>query len=370
MSDPTIRLTLDALKVSGVIAVDGMGRSATWRRLDRPSRPPQRSPYEPPWWAKSPDPIRAQRLAVTMMVVASPVDEDAIRAAALEWVERVTFDGELHVERRTLANDFLVAGERFPLVDRGRGIRRPAGWRAALSILTAAVGNGPRPYDDAEGLDGLHRYKLRRDDGGTAENAGLRAAMAESLPLMWFYGVAPGVFQVISPVWLVAEEPAHDQFVVALTPEQRGVAPGSVVEETMRRYLVRQTRQRLHQRVFASRVMVAYETRCAVCSLAHRPLLDAAHIVADRDEGGIATVTNGLALCKIHHAAYDRNILGIRPDLVVEVHERLLAEVDGPMLRYGLQEHHGKALMAVPRRRAERPDPVRLERRYETFRAA
>ncbi|MGF1645986.1 MAG: HNH endonuclease [Kineosporiaceae bacterium] len=299
-----------------------------------------------------------------------PADEDAIRAAALAWLDRVTFGGELHVDRHTLANDFRVAGERFPLVDRGRGIRRPAGWRAALSILTAAVGNRPRPYDDAEGPDGLHRYKLRRDEGGRSENEGLRAALAEGLPLAWFYGVAPGVFQVISPVWLVAEEPEHDQFVVALTEDQRAVTPGSVVEETTRRYLVRQTRQRLHQRVFASQVMVAYETRCAVCSLAHRPLLDAAHIVPDREDAGIAAVTNGLALCKIHHAAYDRDILGIRPDLVVEVHARLLAEIDGPMLRHGLQDHHGRPLMVVPRRRADRPDPDRLADRYARFRAA
>jgi Fe2+ or Zn2+ uptake regulation protein len=32
ISDPTIRLALDALKTEGVIAVDGTGRSATWRR--------------------------------------------------------------------------------------------------------------------------------------------------------------------------------------------------------------------------------------------------------------------------------------------------------------------------------------------------
>src|SRR3712207_7569771 len=41
------------------------------------------------------------------------------------------------------------------------------------------------------------------------------------------------------------------------------------------------TRRRLHQPVFASQVMVAYETRCAVCSLNHRELLDAAHIIPD-----------------------------------------------------------------------------------------
>ena len=87
--------------------------------------------------------------------------------------------------------------------------------------------------------------------------------------------------------------------------------------------------------------MRAYETRCAVCSLGHRELLDAAHVIPDSDPRGEPIVTNGLALCKIHHAAYDRDIIGIRPDYVVEVHTRLLDEIDGPMLKYGLQGHHG-----------------------------
>jgi putative restriction endonuclease len=77
-----------------------------------------------------------------------------------------------------------------------------------------------------------------------------------------------------------------------------------------------------------------------------------------------------MAMCKIHHAAYDQNILGIRPDLVVEIHHRLLNEIDGPMLRHGLQGHHGELLRQLPRVRANRPDPDRLEQRYDEFRAA
>jgi putative restriction endonuclease len=136
------------------------------------------------------------------------------------------------------------------------------------------------------------------------------------------------------------------------------------------RYLVTETRRRLHQPLFASRVMLAYEVRCAVCALHHRELLDAAHIIADSDPDGWPVVSNALALCKIHHAAYDRNILGIRPDYVVEIHHRLLHELDGPMLRHGRQDHHDQRLMQLPRRRADHPDPDRLMARYAEFRAA
>ncbi|RBY88104.1 HNH endonuclease [Blastococcus sp. TBT05-19] len=297
--------------------------------------------------------------------------EQYVRAAAINWLSKVTLDGTKPVDRLTLSNDFRPGGERFPLVDRGRGIRRPQGWSAALSIMTGAPKNGTaRPYDDSEGPDGLHRYKLRRDALGRAENEGLRSAMAQGTPLIWFFGLRSTVFQAIFPVYLIAEEPAHDQFVMALTAEQRTVRPGSPVEESLRRWLLSMTKRRLHQPVFTNQVMAAYEVRCAVCSLNHRELLDAAHIIPDSRPHGAAVVPNGLALCKIHHAAYDRNILGIRPDLTVQIHYRLLDEIDGPMLRHGLKGHHGQPLMQIPRRRSDRPDTDRLAERFAEFLSA
>ena len=125
-------------------------------------------------------------------------------------------------------------------------------------------------------------------------------------------------------------------------------------------------KQRLHQADFRGRVIAAYQTRCAICRLHHGELLDAAHIIPDRDEAGLPAVSNGLALCKIHHAAFDMNMLGISPDYIVKVDQKLLDEVDGPMLRHGLQEMHG-ALLTVPVRRQDRPDKDRLEQRFAEF---
>lgn len=45
----------------------------------------------------------------------------------------------------------------------------------------------------------------------------------------------------------------------------------------------------------------------------------AAHIIPDREEGGEPPVTNGLALCKLHHTAFDAFFLSIRPDYVIEI---------------------------------------------------
>jgi putative restriction endonuclease len=43
-----------------------------------------------------------------------------------------------------------------------------------------------------------------------------------------------------------------------------------------------------------------------------------------------------------------------------------LNEIDGPMLTTGLQGFHGKPI-AVPRRPADRPDPMRLQIRFDRF---
>jgi putative restriction endonuclease len=80
-------------------------------------------------------------------------------------------------------------------------------------------------------------------------------------------------------------------------------------------------------------------------------------------------VPNRLALCKLHHAAFHRHILGVRPDLVIEVRAVILREVDGPMLKYGLQEMQGHKIV-VPHSDRLRPRPEFLEERFEVFRRA
>ena len=137
-----------------------------------------------------------------------------------------------------------------------------------------------------------------------------------------------------------------------------------------RQYVTAISKRRLHQAGFRARVMRAYQRRCAVCKLGHENLLDAAHIVPDRDPRGVAAVTNGLSLCKIHHAAFDANILGIDPELIVHVREDVLREEDGPMLKHGIQAADGSRLLVVPRRAIDRPGTEFLEQRFEEFRRA
>ncbi|WP_245963411.1 HNH endonuclease [Terracoccus luteus] len=293
-----------------------------------------------------------------------------LRDEAMRWLAARTNDGADSIRSEAL-REFRFRGEPFALMDMQRGIRKPAVLDAALSFRTVYRPDGAeRPYDDGVGLaDGLIRYKYRGEDPQHPENAGLRAAMARRLPLIWFFGVGPGVYLPTFPVFVVKEERHELQFVVdAVTHGDIDLASG--LERNLKRYITVETRRRLHQPIFRATVIRAYGTRCAVCALGHTRLLDAAHIVPDRDERGVAEVRNGLALCKIHHAALDAHILGVRPDLVVEIRQDLLEEVDGPMLRHGLQDRHRQKLMVLPARRDERPDPGLLEIAYDAFRAS
>lgn len=289
-----------------------------------------------------------------------------LRASAEEWLNRRAAAGEDLVTSAELSG-FQFEGQRQPLVAAQQGIWKPRQLDAALSIRTTFTRPGAAPpYEDAEGPDGLLRYKYRGTDPQHYENRALRRAMRDGVPLIWFVGIAPGIYLPRWPVWLVADEPEWLQFVVAVDLAQRSLSSAGSVDPAQKQYVERLTRLRLHQPVFRARVLSAYEQRCAICRLRHAPLLDAAHITPDTDPRGLPVVPNGLALCKIHHAAYDQNIIGVRPDLVVDVRADILAEIDGPMLRHGIQEMRGTRL-TVPRERAARPDRERLEERYEQF---
>lgn len=299
--------------------------------------------------------------------MASLLDSLLLRERAMKWLdgrpsERVDF-GWL--------SGFEYDGQRVPLMDRQRGIRKPAVLDEALSIRTTYTPPGATPpYADAIGRDGLQRYKYRGDDPNHPENVALRRAFERQLPLIWFVGVAPGLYEPIYPVWIVGDNPRGLEFALALDAGQRLVTPGAHLDETTRAYVERLTKQRLHQRVFRTQVLLAYEGRCTVCNLGHGELLDAAHIISDGRPHGDPVVPNGLAMCKIHHAAFDSKILGIRPDLTLHIRGDILAEHDGPMLKHGLQEMHNAKLMKVPTRRAARPDRSRLDERYEEFLAS
>lgn len=295
-----------------------------------------------------------------------------IRLAAFQFLdEQSRIWGDV-LPWRVLSNGFMFDGRRVPLVSQ-QGIFKPAVLETIpLSIRTTPMIEGrERPYDDEMTQDGLLLYRYRGTDTSHRENSGLRQAMAEQIPLVHFQGITKGQYLPSWPVYIVGDDPAALAFTVAVA-EPEALAPDltpAIAEDARRAYYRGVTRRRLHQAVFRERVLHAYKRSCGICHLKHSELLDAAHILPDSHPRGEPVVPNGLALCKLHHAAFDTNILGIRPDLVVEVRSEVLLENDGPMLRHGLQEVNGTSV-TTPRRDDWKPGVEYLEERYEQFRKA
>jgi putative restriction endonuclease len=296
-----------------------------------------------------------------------------VRLATFRWLkEQVAVHGEV-LPFALLRQGFEHQGKRVPLLG-PQGIFKPAVMPdLPLTITTAPDG----PYDDSFTAEGMLRYRYRGTDPRHRENVGLRKAMRLQVPMVYLHGVAKGRYLAVWPVFIVGDDPARLTFTVAAddvgTAESAARRAGQPAAEAhegegRRAYITSSVRVRLHQTTFRERVLRAYREQCSLCRLRHRELLDAAHIIPDADPGGEPLVINGLSLCKLHHAAFDQNLIGIRPDSIVEVHPRILEESDGPMLRHGLQGLHRSSLI-LPRARRNRPDPDRLAERYRQFRS-
>jgi hypothetical protein len=93
-------------------------------------------------------------------------------------------------------------------------------------------------------------------------------------------------------------------------------------------------------------------------------MYDAAHIVPDSNPLGEPADSNGLALCSLHHSAFNRQFVGLTPDYVIQIRPDILEEEDGPTLSHAIQALHGRKI-ALPRSTSLRPDPSLLERRQD-----
>ncbi len=301
--------------------------------------------------------------------MASSVDDD-VRAAAFALVRKLR---DLHggrIPRAALMEGVTLGNERIPIWNYQKGIFKPRAFGrdgAALSIQTSAES----PYGDEHDAEaGRIVYKYRGDDPKHPDNVALRQTMALQKPLIYLVAVDPGFYDAVLPVYVASDDPAGLQFTL-VADQFAATAPTAdpVMAAARREYATRAVLQRLHQQQFRRMVLSAYREQCCICRLRHVELLDAAHILPDRHPKGGPVVTNGLGLCKIHHSAYDANIIGIDDQAKVHVRDDILAEKDGPMLKHGLQGVAGTELI-LPMKPTLRPNPDFLAERFARFIAA
>ena len=134
-------------------------------------------------------------------------------------------------------------------------------------------------FDGDETVD----YAFMGQDADAADNRWLREAMEHQVPIVYFLGIAPGRYQAIVPTYIAGWDPQALKARIAFgaAEQETLTAPESSIE---RRYALRAVKQRLHQASFREAVITAYNGRCALSGLRESLLLDAAHIIADKNE--------------------------------------------------------------------------------------
>ena len=299
-----------------------------------------------------------------------------LRQTAFDYVTRTAALQGGVLEYSDLARGFDYEGRRVPLINPQRGIFKPRQTAWLLSVKTVFPRRGGRVwYDDQRDAhrqiyagDDTVEYAFMGENSTAADNRWLHEAMERQVPVIYFLGVSPARYQPIIPAFVVGWQPERLRVELTFGAIVGASAQATVPDAPERRYALREVKQRLHQVSFRDAVLSAYGKRCAISRLPEPKLLDAAHIISDPDEQmGQLRVTNGLPLSKIHHAAFDAQLIGIDPDFRIHVSDRLLDLHDGPFLEQGLKTMAGR-LIRLPRRREDYPDRERLAVRFEQFR--
>jgi len=289
--------------------------------------------------------------------------DHAIRLAAFKWLEEQSALYNNAIPRGILTHGFQFRGQIVSLIGQ-RGIWKPRMMELPISITTSPDG----PYRDVLTDDDYIEYRYQGTDPNAWDNALLRETWKTNTPLIYFFKLQKGSYFAMWPAFIQGDDQSSLTFTVSVDDHQ---AIGDNIADDAsvigrRSYVTRLVKQRLHQSKFRVDVLGAYKEQCTLCRLKHTELLDAAHIIPDSEPDGEPVVQNGLSLCKIHHAAYDHNIIGINPDYEVRIREDVLEEIDGPMLKFGLQSLD-RTVIQLPKRKGDWPDRERLERRWSGF---
>jgi len=115
-------------------------------------------------------------------------------------------------------------------------------------------------------------------------------------------------------------------------------------------------RKKIRDTNFRIRVLNAYAFRCATCGIQLK-LVEAAHIVPVNHENSTDETRNGLALCALHHKAYDQALITINEDYSVMLNQQQIAKFTQLNLIDGLANfsHALRPIILLPPAVSDRP---------------
>lgn len=287
-----------------------------------------------------------------------------LRNAALFAVQRLWRRFGDGVPYRAIAEGFEHRGERLPFLSPFEGVFRPRQLEVGALSVRSTLGSR---YDDERISDDQVWYDYSPHD---SRNRWLRESRDMGLDLLYFLQVKqkPGVeYLIFAPIHVMDNDPLRRRLLLDLSPSTAYEGTPEILElhKVMeRRYGASEVRTRLFQAHFRKQVLAAYRSRCAICALRERPMLDGAHLVPDREELGEPRVPNGLALCALHHRTLDRDLVGITLELKVHVFEdRLEHAAEAPTVA-AITRFHGQRLL-LPSDAELQPDRQLVALRWE-----
>lgn len=299
-----------------------------------------------------------------------PTDLDVIFTAFQRINELEMIYGDA-IPWSTIKEGFEYSGSNVLLANQVQGIFKPKVMKeGVLSIKTTIPkGDNVNIYNDQFTDEGFYQYSLEQGDPYGERNVLLWQSFQGNSPFIYFHAVAPAVYKALYPCFVrnILPELGYSEIIVGSSLADAIVQDNiHVPDDIESRYMVRETKVRLHQASFREAVLSAYSYKCAITGLPTPKLLEAAHIIPDQLIGDKQTVSNGIALSRLHHKAYDANLIGIDPDYKIHISEELNVTNGGPLLERGILDFSGSKLV-LPKNEAVLPNRDYLARRFETY---
>jgi len=118
--------------------------------------------------------------------------------------------------------------------------------------------------------------------------------------------------------------------------------------------------KKLRDNSFKDRVLYAYGRTCAFCGMQLK-LVDAAHILPVA-AGGSDETSNGIALCALHHRAFDRALVTLNEEYQILVNDHMVANLRAWGLDGGEDQFRAqlRAVIRVPPTLTDRPAKHRI----------
>ena len=290
----------------------------------------------------------------------------AIREAAIRHCRLLSLRWGDAVPAAELSRGFVVEGRRVNLVAWGRGIFKPKELTDGPLTLVSSLASS---YEDEHIADDVLLYDYAPASSDEWANEGLKSVASFGRSVILLKQVKPKPlpeYMVIAPVTIAGLDDQARKFRLSLSAAaaEVGGVPAPPPTVFSKAYAETVVKARLHQAYFRRDTLYAYGHRCCVCELQERPLLDAAHIIADRLPDGVATVTNGMAMCPTHHRAYDQSVILVGEDYRVQVQRDRLEHLGSAPTARMIIDYDGKTIW-LPKDERLRPAPEFLKRKKD-----